>query len=331
MLHDALELCTDGPAAIRFSKTAPPDDDDGVGSGLSARRVRAGSDDLPHRRRQDARGRHDGRRAARAEGHDVTVWDPRVVKPLDPEMLADAAGHRLVVTIEDGLRDGGAGSAIADALRKLASDRRPAGAGAGRAVGVPRRTASPTRSSPGSASTPTASSTRCWRGSRPRPAPSRGRASTDVLRPDGRRSAISRRGSRPLSWSVASTTSVTSGIASRIARWMPSLSVAALTAQPWQPPPMVTYTMFVVVDTVKRGEAAVRGQRRVDRLLEQLGDLLGDRPGELESTPAQRVGPVGVADDQARPGPAVVGRSSSAPRRSSIDSFGMATVRSPTR
>ena len=51
-----------------------------------------------------------------AEGHDVTVWDPRLVKPLDPEMLADAAGHRLVVTIEDGLRDGGAGSAIADAL-----------------------------------------------------------------------------------------------------------------------------------------------------------------------------------------------------------------------
>ena len=53
-------------------------------------------------------------------GVSTTVWDPRVVKPLDPEMLADAADHRLVVTIEDGLRDGGAGSAIADALSKLA-------------------------------------------------------------------------------------------------------------------------------------------------------------------------------------------------------------------
>src|SRR5690606_33321254 len=40
MLHDALELCTDGPAAIRFPKTMPPPSVDGdVGSGLHARRV----------------------------------------------------------------------------------------------------------------------------------------------------------------------------------------------------------------------------------------------------------------------------------------------------
>jgi len=48
------------------------------------------------------------------------VWDPRVVKPLDADLLEDAARHRLVVTVEDGLRDGGVGSAIADALSKLA-------------------------------------------------------------------------------------------------------------------------------------------------------------------------------------------------------------------
>ncbi|MEZ5267162.1 MAG: transketolase C-terminal domain-containing protein [Microthrixaceae bacterium] len=52
-------------------------------------------------------------------GPQVTVWDPRVIKPLDSDMLADA-GHRLVVAVEDGLRDGGAGSAITDALSKLA-------------------------------------------------------------------------------------------------------------------------------------------------------------------------------------------------------------------
>jgi 1-deoxy-D-xylulose-5-phosphate synthase len=63
----------------------------------------------------------------------VTVWDPRVVKPLDPEMLADAAGHRLVVTIEDGLRDGGIGAAIADSLSKLA----PVGGPSVRVLGVP--------------------------------------------------------------------------------------------------------------------------------------------------------------------------------------------------
>jgi 1-deoxy-D-xylulose-5-phosphate synthase len=55
------------------------------------------------------------------------------VKPLDPEMLADAAGHRLVVTIEDGLRDGGVGAAIADALSKLA----PVNGPQVRVLGVP--------------------------------------------------------------------------------------------------------------------------------------------------------------------------------------------------
>ncbi|MBN2621998.1 MAG: 1-deoxy-D-xylulose-5-phosphate synthase, partial [Acidimicrobiales bacterium] len=46
MLHDALELCTDGPAVIRWPKTMPPEDDgtEEVGSGLSARKVRAGGD-----------------------------------------------------------------------------------------------------------------------------------------------------------------------------------------------------------------------------------------------------------------------------------------------
>ena len=45
MLHDALDLCTDGPAAIRWSKTlAPSVPDDEVGSGLNARKVRDGRD-----------------------------------------------------------------------------------------------------------------------------------------------------------------------------------------------------------------------------------------------------------------------------------------------
>ena len=60
---------------------------------------------------------------------------PGSIKPLDPEMLADAANHRLVVTIEDGLRDGGAGSAIADALGKLG----PNGGPQVRVLGVPVR------------------------------------------------------------------------------------------------------------------------------------------------------------------------------------------------
>jgi 1-deoxy-D-xylulose-5-phosphate synthase len=49
----------------------------------------------------------------------ATVWDVRVVKPLDPQMIADAARHPLVVTAEDGIRLGGVGTAIADAVADL--------------------------------------------------------------------------------------------------------------------------------------------------------------------------------------------------------------------
>ena len=48
------------------------------------------------------------------------------------------------------------------------------------------------------------------------------------------------KGFSPASWSVVSTTSVTSGIDSLMDRAMPSRRVIAETAQPWQPPPIVT-------------------------------------------------------------------------------------------
>jgi len=119
MLHDALELCTDGPSAIRFPKTMPPSGTT-TGSGLSARQVRSGSQVcLIGIGKMLAAAERAAERLG-DEGLDVTVWDPRVVKPLDAEMLTDAATHRLVVTIEDGIRDGGIGAAIADSLSKLA-------------------------------------------------------------------------------------------------------------------------------------------------------------------------------------------------------------------
>jgi 1-deoxy-D-xylulose-5-phosphate synthase len=124
MLHDALELCTAGPAAIRFPKTMPPDDavatSDGgeeVGSGLSARKVRTGRDVCilavgkmltPARAAAEA--------MASSHGIQAAVWDVRLVKPLDGEMLAEAATYPHVVTVEDGYRDGGAGATIADRL-----------------------------------------------------------------------------------------------------------------------------------------------------------------------------------------------------------------------
>jgi len=132
MLHDALELA--GPAAIRFPKTSPPPRTEGdVGSGLTGRMVRRGDSIciIAVGKMLAAASRAAERLAD--EGIDVTVWDPRVVKPLDPEMIHDAARHRLVVTIEDGLRDGGVGSMIADALRDLA----PVDGPSVRVLGVP--------------------------------------------------------------------------------------------------------------------------------------------------------------------------------------------------
>ena len=51
------------------------------------------------------------------EGIDATVWDVRVVSDPDPAMVADALRHGVVVTAEDGVRHGGAGMFLADALR----------------------------------------------------------------------------------------------------------------------------------------------------------------------------------------------------------------------
>jgi len=56
-----------------------------------------------------------------ADGIEATVWDPRLVKPLDPELIDDAARFAAVVTAEDGLRLGGAGTALADALAQRAT------------------------------------------------------------------------------------------------------------------------------------------------------------------------------------------------------------------
>jgi 1-deoxy-D-xylulose-5-phosphate synthase len=123
MLEDAYRI-TDGPVCIRWPRTAAPSvSDDQVGRGLEGRRVRTAGDGT---RRICLVGI--GKMLAAAEdaatrledvGVGVTVWDPRCVRPLDPTMLADAATHDLVVTIEDGLAHGGIGTLLARELRTL--------------------------------------------------------------------------------------------------------------------------------------------------------------------------------------------------------------------
>jgi len=124
MLRTALEL--EGPAAIRYPKGAARQAPGGqVGSGLAGRRVREGDGEVCIL----AVGKlvEEGELAAtllEAEGVSATVWDVRVVKPLDPAMIAEAARHRLVVTVEDGVAGGGAGAAMAAAIAALEEGRR---------------------------------------------------------------------------------------------------------------------------------------------------------------------------------------------------------------
>jgi len=51
------------------------------------------------------------------QGYGVTVVDPRWVRPVPVDLVSLARDHRLVVTVEDGVRTGGFGDALAKALR----------------------------------------------------------------------------------------------------------------------------------------------------------------------------------------------------------------------
>ena len=53
----------------------------------------------------------------RAQGIGVVVVDPRWVKPVHPGIVELASAARLLVVVEDGIRTGGVGSAISQALR----------------------------------------------------------------------------------------------------------------------------------------------------------------------------------------------------------------------
>jgi 1-deoxy-D-xylulose-5-phosphate synthase len=56
------------------------------------------------------------------QGYGVTVVDPRWVRPVPVELAGLARQHRLVVTVEDGVRAGGVGDAVASMLRDRGVD-----------------------------------------------------------------------------------------------------------------------------------------------------------------------------------------------------------------
>ncbi|HTV11381.1 MAG TPA: 1-deoxy-D-xylulose-5-phosphate synthase [Acidimicrobiales bacterium] len=123
MLATALELS--GPSVVRYPKTAARHvAADQVGAGLSARLVGRGDGAvciLAVGKLLEAA--EEAASLLAGEGVDATLWDVRVVRPLDPVMVADAGSHGFVVTVEDGIRNGGAGNFITDAIADLQPSR----------------------------------------------------------------------------------------------------------------------------------------------------------------------------------------------------------------
>ncbi len=119
MLAEALKL--PGPSLLRYPKTPSPGPLAKPGSGLKARRLRTGTGEVV------LVGIGKMTRAvlgAAAElfndGIETDVFDARVIRPADRELLEAIARSRLVVTAEDGLAHGGAGSYLVGAADRVA-------------------------------------------------------------------------------------------------------------------------------------------------------------------------------------------------------------------
>jgi 1-deoxy-D-xylulose-5-phosphate synthase len=121
MMTDALALVDEGPIAIRYPRGAARQvGNDEVGVGLRARAIRAGDGSICVL----AIGRMVEHALKAADqvtesGIECTVWDVRSCAPLDPDMIADAARHKAVITVEDGIRDGGIGMMMFDQIGSI--------------------------------------------------------------------------------------------------------------------------------------------------------------------------------------------------------------------
>jgi Deoxyxylulose-5-phosphate synthase len=118
LLREAVDHA-DGPTVLRFPKATAELDIDAID--------RVGGVDILHRSRcappevmivaVGALGDPciEAARTLERHGIAVTVVDPRWVIPINPALTALAAGHRLVVTVEDSSRAGGVGALLAQA------------------------------------------------------------------------------------------------------------------------------------------------------------------------------------------------------------------------
>ena len=123
-LNEAIAVA-DAPTVVRFPKGA-------VSPELPAiERLADGTDVLWQHGEQDvllvgigpmAQLAMDVAERLRAQGIGATVIDPRWVVPVQPSVVELAASHRLVITIEDGIRVGGIGTRVRQVLREAGVD-----------------------------------------------------------------------------------------------------------------------------------------------------------------------------------------------------------------
>ena len=123
MLHDAMTLSNEGPVVIRYPKGAARSvSAETVGSGLSANKMNTGDGRIAILAIGKMVGAAEKAVAALSEaGISATLYDVRSCAPLDPAMIRDAASHGAVLTVEDGIRDGGIGAAIASQVHAISS------------------------------------------------------------------------------------------------------------------------------------------------------------------------------------------------------------------
>ena len=124
LLGEAVAV-SDGPTVVRFSKGSVSDEWDAV------RRLDDGVDILRDAEHKDVLivtvgpmaelGLHVADRLA-DQGIGATVVDPRWVVPVPGSVIALAAEHRIVISIEDGIRVGGVGTRIRQDLRAASVD-----------------------------------------------------------------------------------------------------------------------------------------------------------------------------------------------------------------
>jgi 1-deoxy-D-xylulose-5-phosphate synthase len=125
MLYTAFQM--ESPAAVRYPRGSGP----GVPVQKEMRALPLGKGEI---RRESGAGAAEGRKVAilafgamlhpalkAAEAFDATVANMRFVKPLDEELVLDLASrHDLLVTVEENVVAGGAGSAVLEALGRHA-------------------------------------------------------------------------------------------------------------------------------------------------------------------------------------------------------------------